>query len=184
MKIGYARVSTQDQNLSFQIEELEKAGCRKIFKEKVSGVHSKRIELEKMIEQLREGDQVIIYKLDRLARSTKELLNICDKINEAGASFKSLSESWADSGSAGGKMILTIFAGIAEFERELIIERTSAGRKLAMKNGIEFGRPKKFSSEQKAAVRTLVDNGSSVKQVAETFKVHPATIYRILQSTS
>ena len=184
MKIGYARVSTQDQNLSFQIEELEKAGCRKIFKEKVSGVYSKRIELEKMIEQLREGDQIIIYKLDRLARSTKELLNICDKINEAGASFKSLSESWADSGSAGGKMILTIFAGIAEFERELIIERTSAGRKLAMKNGIEFGRPKKFSPEQKAAVKTLVDNGSSVKQVAETFKVHPATIYRILQSTS
>ncbi|WP_343642323.1 recombinase family protein [Chryseobacterium sp.] len=80
-------------------------------------------------------------------------------------------------------MILTIFAGIAEFERELIIERTSVGRKLAMKNGIEFGRPKKFSSEQKAAIKTLVDNGSSVKKVAETFKVHPATIYRILQST-
>ena len=81
-------------------------------------------------------------------------------------------------------MILTIFAGIAEFERELIIERTSAGRKLAMKKGIEFGRPKKFNSEQKEAVKTLIDNGSSVKQVAETFKVHPATIYEILQSTS
>lgn len=94
-----------------------------------------------------------------------------------------MSESWADSGNAGGKMILTIFARIAEFERELIIERTSAGRKLAMKNGIEFGRPKKFSSEQKEAVKkNLIDNGSSVKQVAETFKVHPATIYRILQS--
>lgn len=180
MKIGYARVSTQDQNLSFQIEELEKVGCKKIFKEKVSGVHCKRIELEKMIEQLREGDQVIIYKLDRLARSTKELLNICDKINDTGASFKSLSESWADSTSPGGKMILTIFAGIAEFERELIIERTSVGRKLAMKNGIEFGRPKKFTSEQIDAVKTLINNGSSVKQVAETFKVHPATIYRIL----
>ncbi|KQT35595.1 resolvase [Chryseobacterium sp. Leaf405] len=181
MKIGYARVSTKDQNLDLQIKQLENAGCKKIFKEKISGIHSKRIELDKMIEQLREGDQIIIYKLDRLARSTKDLLNICEKINEAGASFRSLSESWADSISPGGKMILTIFAGIAEFERELIIERTSAGRKLALQNGIEFGRPKKFNSEQKAAVKTLIDNGSSVKQVAETFKVHPATIYRILQ---
>lgn len=184
MKIGYARVSTQDQNLNIQLQELEKEGCKKIFQEKISGVHSKRIELEKMMEQLREGDQVIIWKLDRLARSTKELLNICDKINHAGASFQSLSESWADTSSPGGKMILTIFAGIAEFERELIIERTSAGRKLAMKNGIEFGRPKKFNSEQKEAVKTLINNGTSVKLVADTFKVHPATIYRILQSTS
>lgn len=136
------------------------------------------------MEQLRKGDQVIVYKLDRLARSTKELLNICDKINEVEASFKSLSESWADSTSPGGKMIFTIFAGIAEFERELIIERTSAGRKLAMKNGIEFGRPKKFSPKQKVAVKTLVNNGTLVKLVADTFKVHPATNYRILQGKS
>ncbi len=133
------------------------------------------------MEQLREGDQIIIWKLDRLARSTKELLNICEKINYAGASFQSLSESWADSSSPGGKMILTIFAGIAEFERELIIERTAAGRKIAQKNGVEFGRPSKFSTEQIDAIKTLINSGSSVKQVAETFKVHCATIYRILQ---
>lgn len=182
MKIGYARVSTTEQNLEVQVTELGKAGCEKIFREKVSGATMVRPELLKMLEQLRTGDQVIIWKLDRLARSTRDLLNICDQIAERGAGFRSLSETWADTTTPGGKMILTIFAGIAEFERELIMERTSSGRKAAQKRGVRFGRPTKLGDDQREAVKGMIENGKSVQVVARTFKTHPATIYRILAS--
>lgn len=123
MKIGYARVSTEDQNLSLQLDALKKAGCERIFKEKVSGVLRDKPELSKLLEHLRKGDTVIVWKLDRLARSTRELLDTMETIGEAGAKFQSLSEPWADTTSAGGKLIMTVFAGIAEFERDLIRER-------------------------------------------------------------
>lgn len=180
MKIGYARVSTTDQNLEIQLEELKKAGCEKIYKEKVSGTHLKRPELLRMLEQLRHDDQVIVWKLDRLARSTRDLLAICDLIAGSKAGFRSLSETWADTTTSGGKMILTVFAGIAEFERDLIVERTSSGRLAAQKRGVKFGRPLKLDSNQIDAIKSLLEKGNSIKTVAETFKTHPATIYRIL----
>lgn len=180
MKIGYARVSTTDQNLEIQLEELKKAGCEKVYKEKVSGTHLKRPELIRMLDQLRQDDQVIVWKLDRLARSTRDLLAICDQITGSKAGFRSLSETWADTTTPGGKMILTIFAGIAEFERELIVERTRSGRQAAQKRGVKFGRPQKLGSDQIDAIKSLLEKGNSVKKVAETFKTHQATIYRIL----
>lgn len=180
MKIGYARVSTTDQNLSIQLEELKKSGCEKIYKEKISGTTMSRPELKRMLDSLREGDVVIVLKLDRLARSTRDLLAICDQIAGNKASFQSLSESWANTTTTGGKMILTVFAGIAEFERDLIIERTSSGRKAAQKRGTKFGRPVKLDATQRESIRSLIESGTSIKKIAQTFKTHPATIYRIL----
>ncbi|MBF0549565.1 MAG: recombinase family protein [Deltaproteobacteria bacterium] len=178
MRIGYARVSTEDQHLHLQLEALQKAECSRIFKEKISGKTRDRLELERMLDQLREGDTVVIWKLDRLARSTRDLLEIVEKIKEAGAGFQSLSEPWADTTSHAGRMILTVFAGIAEFERELIRERTRAGREVAKGRGVRFGRPRKLNEEQKALTGRLLQEGKSVKQVAQTFGVHVSTVYR------
>ena len=135
MNIGYARVSTLDQNLDLQMQALRKAGCKKIFREKVSGASRERPEFQRMLEQLRDGDTVIVWKLDRLARSTRDLLETMETIREAGARFQSLSEPWANTTTHAGKLIMTVFAGIAEFERDLIRERTSAGREAAQAAG-------------------------------------------------
>ena len=144
MNIGYARVSTLDQNLDLQMQALRKAGCQKIFREKVSGASRERPEFQRMLEQLRDGDTVIVWKLDRLARSTRDPLETMETIREAGARFQSLSEPWANTTSHAGKLIMTVFAGIAEFERDLIRERTSAGREAARRRGIHSGRPQKL----------------------------------------
>lgn len=179
MNIGYARVSTSDQNLDLQLEALKKHDCQRVFQEKASGAHRRRPELERLLDQLRAGDTVVVWKLDRLARSTRDLLEIAETIRVAGASFRSLSEPWADTTSHAGKMIMTIFAGIAEFERDLIRERTSAGRSAAQKRGVRFGRPSKLNEEQQALAHRLIREGKAVRDVAKTFKVHPATIYRM-----
>jgi DNA invertase Pin-like site-specific DNA recombinase len=126
MKIGYARVSTLDQNLDLQLQVLKKAGCRRIFQEKLSGSNRHRPEFRRVLDHVREGDIIVVWKLDRLARSTRDLLETMETIREAGGRFQSISEPWADTTSHSGKMIMTIFAGIAEFERDLIRERTSA----------------------------------------------------------
>ena len=139
MKIGYARVSTQDQKLELQLKALKKAGCQKIFREKVSGFNRQRPEFQRMLDQIRPGDVIVVWKLDRLARSTRDLLNTMDTINEAGGKFLSVSEPWADTTTHAGKMIMTIFAGMAEFERDLIRERTGAGREAAKQRGVRFG---------------------------------------------
>jgi DNA invertase Pin-like site-specific DNA recombinase len=179
MKIGYARVSTQDQNLDLQLRALKKAGCRKIFQEKVSGAARARPELQRMLEQLREGDVSVVWKLDRLARSTRDLLETMETIREAGARFQSLSEPWADTTTHAGKMIMTVFAGIAEFERDLIRERTTAGRKAAIQRGVRFGRPPKLNSDQRKLILRLLDEGEGVGELARSFNVHTATIYRL-----
>jgi DNA invertase Pin-like site-specific DNA recombinase len=131
VKIGYARVSTQDQKLDLQLKSLKKAGCQKIFREKVSGFTRQRPEFQRMLDQIRPGDIIVVWKLDRLARSTRDLLNTIETIDEAGSKFQSISEPWANTTTHAGKMIMTIFAGIAEFERDLIRERTGAGREAA-----------------------------------------------------
>jgi DNA invertase Pin-like site-specific DNA recombinase len=178
MYIGYARVSTEDQNLTLQLQALEQAGCQRIFREKFSGATRQRPELTRMLEQIRDGDAVIVWKLDRFARSTRDLLEIADTIAKAGAGLKSLSEPWADTTSPAGRMVLTVFAGIAEFERALIIERTGSGRVAAMKRGVRFGRPVRLSSEQTSLAKRLLDEGRSDKEVAKTFGVNRSTIYR------
>lgn len=181
MKIGYARVSTEDQRLTLQLEALKQAGCGKVFREKVSGAYRDRPELNRMLDQLRDGDVVTVWKLGRLARSTRNLLEIVEAIRQAGARFQSISEPWADTTTHAGKMIMTIFAGIAEFERDLIRERTGAGRTDALKRGVRFGRPKKMNEEQRELAKRLLKEGKSVREVARTFSIHPATLYRMTQ---
>lgn len=137
-----------------------------------------------MLDQIREGDTIVVWKLDRLARSTRELLETMETISEADACFQSLSEPWADTTTYAGKMIMTVFAGIAEFERELIRERTAAGREAARSRGVRFGRPRKLNSEQEQLARRLISEGKPVSEVAKTFNVHTATIYRLSDAQS
>lgn len=180
MKLGYARVSTKDQNLENQLERLEKEGCEMFFEEKISGASKKRPELEKLLSHLRKGDVLVVTKLDRLARSTSELLRIAETISEKSAGLQSLDEPWANTTTPAGKMIMTVFGGIAEFERSLILSRTQEGRKQALARGVAFGRPGKLKSEQKEVVRQLISEGKSISAVARSFNVHQATIYRCL----
>ena len=183
MKIGYARVSTTDQNLDLQLTALKEAGCSRIFQEKISGAKKDRPELQRLLDQLRSGDVIVVWKLDRLARSTNHLLELVEYIRVAEASFCSLSEPWANTTSHAGKMIMTVFAGIAEFELDLIRERTSAGRISAKQRGIRFGRPKKMNEEQKLLAKRLLEENKSVSEIAKTFNVHKATIYRLTNVT-
>ena len=180
MKIGYARVSTREQSPEIQLSRLADAGCEMFFEEKVSGVARRRPRLEAMLEQLRKDDVVVVTKLDRLARSTIELLRITEVLNEKSAGIQSLDEPWADSTSPSGKMIMTVFGGIAEFERSLILTRTQEGREAAKARGVAFGRPSKLKNDQKKLVLELVNTGKSISAVARTFNVHPATIYRCI----
>ena len=183
MKIGYARVSTFDQNLDLQLRALGKAGCKKVFQEKISAGKRERPQFQRMLDQIRAGDTIVVWKLDRLARSTRELLETMESIREAGGRFQSISEPWADTTTHAGKMIMTIFAGIAEFERDLIRERTSAGREAAQKRGVRFGRPRKLTVDQAKLAQRLVFEGKSVTDIARTFNVHVATIYRLTDNT-
>ena len=159
---------------------LETQECKRIYQEKISGVKKYRPELEKLLEQLREDDTVIVCRLDRLARSTHDLLDIAERIEKAGAHFYSLAEPWANTTSHAGRMLMTVFAGIAEFERDLIRERTSAGRMTAKSRGVKFGRPQKIRTEHKALIDHLLSEGKSIKEIALTFSIHPSTIYRNL----
>jgi DNA invertase Pin-like site-specific DNA recombinase len=182
MKIGYARVSTLEQNLDLQLQALKKAGCRRTFREKISAGNRNRPEFQRMLDQIRTGDTIVVWKLDRLARSTRDLLETMETIQQAGGKFQSLSEPWADTTTHAGRMIMTIFSGIAEFERGLIRERTSAGREAARKRGVRFGRPRKLTPEQENLARRLVSEGKAVRELAVAFKVHAATIYRLASS--
>jgi len=182
MKIGYARVSTEDQNLEIQYRELKSAGCTKIFQEKISGTKKQRPELAKALEHLRENDTFIVWRLDRLARSTRDLLEITETIKEANADFLSISEPWANTTSHAGRMIMTVFAGIAEFEKDFIRDRTGLGREAAIKRGVKFGRPLKINEEQLTLISRLLAEGKSIKELAKTFSVHPTTIYRALEA--
>ena len=163
--MGYARVSSVEQNLDLQLRALEKAGCKKIFREKASGAKRERPQFERMLDQLRAGDTIVVWKLDRLARSTRHLLETMEAIRTASAKFQSLSEPWADTTTHAGKMIMTILAGIAEFERDPIRERTSAGREAAQKRGVRFGRPRKLSVDQQRPARRLVLEGKAVSEM-------------------
>jgi DNA invertase Pin-like site-specific DNA recombinase len=179
--LGYARVSTDDQDLTLQRAALKEARCKKIFEEKVSGAKRDRPQLARLLDQVRDGDVVVVTRLDRLARSTRDLLEIAEQLKDADAGLRSLAEPWADTTSPAGRMVLTVFAGIAEFERTLIHQRTSSGRLAAKQRGVRFGRPPRLTAEQVALGRRLIEEGTSVRQVVRSIlKCHPATLYREL----
>ena len=181
MRLGYARVSTDDQALDRQRERLQEAGCERLFEEKISGARRDRPQLARLLDQLRKDDVVVVTRLDRLARSTGNLLEIAAAIRAKDAGLQSLAEPWADTTSPAGRMVLTVFAGIAEFERELIRQRTDEGRQAARRRGVTFGRPAKLRPDQRELVARLLQEGRAVSEVARTFNVHPATIYRCIE---
>lgn len=183
MLLGYARVSTDDQNLSLQRVTLRAAGCRRLYEEKALGAKRDRPELAQLLGQLQDDDVVVVTRLDCLARSTRDLLDVAEQIKEAKAGLRSLAEPWADTTMPAGRMVLTVFAGIAEFERTLIHQRTSAGRVAARQRGVRFGRTPKLGSEQIALARKLVDEGRPVREVAGVLKRHRATLYRALDAS-
>lgn len=180
MMIGYARVSTDDQDLRLQRAALKEAGCMRTFEEKISGARRDRPELASMIGHLRADDTVVVTRLDRLARSTRDLLDIAETLKEAGAGLRSLAEPWADTTSPAGRMVLTVFAGIGEFERALIHQRTSSGRVAAKARGVRFGRPPRLTPDQVALGKRLVNEGMSVREAAKLLECHHATLYRAM----
>jgi DNA invertase Pin-like site-specific DNA recombinase len=177
---GYARVSTRDQDLAGQLAELQAAGCGNIFKEKASGARTDRPELAKAIRRLDAGDVLVVTRLDRLARSTRDLLNILDAVGKAGAGFKSLKDTWADTTSPHGRLMLTVLGGLAEFERELIRARTGEGRKRAKERGVRFGRPRKMTPHQRQEALQRLAAGETQADVARTYNVDATTIGRLL----
>jgi len=180
---GYARVSTNDQTLASQDAQLHAAGCAKVYSEKVSGARSDRPELAKLLRRLQQGDVLIVTRLDRLARSTRDLLNILDAIGKAGAGFKSLADIWADTTTAHGRLMLTILGGLAEFERELIRARTSDGRARAKAKGVKFGRPSKLTPHQRQEAIARLNAGETLVDIARSYNVSHPTIYRLQPSS-
>jgi DNA invertase Pin-like site-specific DNA recombinase len=179
MIIGYARGSTNDQDLSSQLDQLKQAGATKIYKEKISGARSDRPELAKLMRLLNYGDVLLVTRLDRLARSTRDLLNVLDAVSNAGAAFKSLSDQWADTTTPHGRLMLTVLGGLAEFERELIRARTGEGRKRAMAAGVKFGRPRALSPHQQAEILKRRANGETLSVLAASYGVNRKTIMRL-----
>jgi DNA invertase Pin-like site-specific DNA recombinase len=176
---GYARVSTQDQNLSAQLEALRKAGAQKVWREKISGARSDRPELAKLMRALGNGDVLVITKIDRLARSTRELLNLIAAIDEAGAALKSLGDPLFNTSNAQGRLLVAVLGAVAEFERELIRERTGEGRKRAKAAGVRFGRPTKLSVFQAAEAFKRRGAGEAYSTLAASYGVSVSTISRL-----
>ncbi|WP_106754594.1 recombinase family protein [Pannonibacter carbonis] len=179
MIYGYARVSTEGQTLEAQLDALRAAGAEKIFQEKVSGAVTNRPQLVKLLATLQPGDLVLITRLDRLARSTRDLLNALDRISSAGAGFRSLAEVWADTTTAHGRLMVTVLGGIAEFERELIQARTREGRTRARERGVAFGRPGKLTPHQKREALARKAAGEPVREIARSYAVSHSTISRL-----
>jgi DNA invertase Pin-like site-specific DNA recombinase len=170
---GYARVSTNGQDLAAQEAELMAAGCAKVFKEKVSGAKTDRAELAKVIRTLEPGDVLVVTRLDRLARSTRDLLNVLATVSEHEAGFRSLKDSWADTTTPHGRLMLTVLGGLAEFD--LIRARTGEGRKRAKDRGVRFGRPSALTANQRQEALQRLANGNAQADVARTFNVSQAT---------
>lgn len=182
MLIGYARVSTDDQDTAAQTTSMGKAGCERIFTEKASGGRWDRPELAKALAQLRAGDVLVVWKLDRLSRSLKDLLTIIERIDAVQAGFRSLTEA-VDTTTPAGRMMMQMVGAFAEFERAMIRERTRAGLDAARSRGRYGGRPSKLTQLQQEEARRMVESGEkSAADVARLFKVHPSTVSRLLES--
>lgn len=180
MRIGYARVSTQEQDTQAQITALTEAGCERIFQEKASGGRWDRPELNRLLCQLRKGDVVVVWKLDRLSRSLKDLLLTLEKIETAGSDFQSLTEA-INTGTPAGRMMMQIVGSFAEFERAMLRERTRNGLLAARKDGRVGGRRPKLTPRQQQEVIQLVNSGQkTAADAARLFNVHPSTVARLL----
>ena len=179
MRLGYARVSTNGQDLAGQVADLQAAGCSKIYREKVSGAKTDRPELAKLLRALEPGDVLIVSRLDRLARSTRDLLNVLDVVAKAGAGFRSLKDTWADTTTPHGRLMLTVLGGLAEFERELIRARTGDGRSRAKARGVKFGRPPKLTAHQRQEALQRLARGETQADIARTYNVDATTIGRL-----
>ncbi|MBN7314763.1 resolvase [Mycobacteroides abscessus subsp. massiliense] len=184
MLIGYARVSTVEQSTGLQLDALNAAGVEQVFvDEGISGSVSSRPELDKCLSVLRKGDTLVVWRLDRLARSLKNLLELVESLSNSGIHLRSLTEA-IDTSSASGRLILSVFGALAEFERSLIIERTQAGLAAARSRGAKIGRPTAMTAGQVEQARTLVGAGHRVGDVARTLGVGRSTLYRVLGEVS
>ena len=181
MQIGYARVSTIDQHPEMQLDALKKAGCEKVFKDEgISGATTKRPGLVRCLKSVQEGDRLTVWKLDRLARSLRDLVSIMEDFNQRGVQFRSLTEE-INTSTPGGKLVFHIFAALAEFERALIIERTREGMKAARARGVRAGRKRKLTRQQIEHAKKLIDQGEYRQEVADLLNVSRATLYRTLE---
>jgi DNA invertase Pin-like site-specific DNA recombinase len=183
MLIGYARVSTQDQSLELQREALVKAGCQKVHEDKVSGTRTDRPGLAKAMELLREGDTLVVWKLDRLGRSVKQLVDLVGELHKQGIQFKSLTDA-IDTGTPSGRFFFHVMASLAEMERELIIERTRAGLDVARQLGRKGGRKPKMTESKIESARKLLASGVPAKDVAKNLGVSVPTLYRWVPATA
>lgn len=181
MIIGYARVSTAGQNLDGQCDNLRQAGCERIYSEKISGAKAQRPELERMLDALREGDTVVITELTRLGRSVKELFVIIERVHEAGASIKSLRETWLDTTTPQGNLLFTIFAGLSQFERDLIRQRTKSGLEDARARGRKGGRPKASSGKVETALKMYDSKLHTIEEITVATGISRSTLYRAIK---
>ena len=181
MLIGYARISTQDQKLALQLDALKAAGCKKVYKDTASGVKEDRKGLLEAIEYARKGDCLVVWKLDRLGRSLKQLIEIITRLNDAGIGLKSLQES-IDTTTSGGELIFHLFGSLAEFERDIIRERTQAGLTAARARGRKGGRPRIMDAKKiQLAKAMLKDKNNSIADICRTLTISKATLYRYLR---
>jgi len=180
MNIGYARVSTEDQTLALQSDALKASGCEALYEEHASGKNTERPELENCLKALRSGDTLYVWRLDRLGRNLADLVQIVNMLEEKGIGFVSITEQ-INTTSSSGKLVFHLFAALAEFERNLIRERTMAGLKAARARGKVGGRPSKLSEKDKAMIRALMaDPANDVGEIAKRFGVHRSTLYRLI----
>jgi DNA invertase Pin-like site-specific DNA recombinase len=184
MIVGYARVSTDGQTLDAQQAALRSAGAERVFAEKESGVKTERSALAKAVSSLGSGDQLLVTKLDRLARSTRDLLNTLDAISKAGAGFRSLGDPWADTTTPHGKLMVTVLGGLAEFERHLILARTAEGRKRAQARGVKFGRKPKLTPHQIREAITRKAAGEALVEIGRSYNVSHSTISGLKTTTT
>jgi DNA invertase Pin-like site-specific DNA recombinase len=179
MIYGYSRVSTDGQTLDTQIAALRASGAEKVYSEKQSGTKTDRAALARVLAGLESGDVLMVTRLDRLARSTRDLLNVLATVSERGAGFRSLSDPWADTTTPHGRLMLTVLGGLAEFERSLILARTSEGRTRAMARGVKFGRKPKLTQHQIAEAIRRRDAGEVLTEIGRTYNVSHSTISRL-----
>ena len=184
MKIGYVRVSKEEQNEQLQIDALEKYGCEKIFQEKISGTAKNRVEFERMKEVIRKGDELVVWDIDRLGRTTLELIMFVDELNHNGILFKSLSQSLIDTTTETGEFVFKLFALLAEHERKRLIRRTKAGQEAARARGRMGGRPKGLSSHYQEIAPLVISayrEQRSIREIMKAFKIpSTTTVYKIL----
>lgn len=182
MKIGYKRVSTQNQKLDRQTDLLNDFGVERIYEEKITGTKRERKELDKMLEQLRPNDIVVVTDLTRLSRSTKDLFEIVEIIESKGAGIKSLKESWLDTTTPQGKLLFTIFAGLSQFERDLTAQRTKEGLASAKARGKKLGRPNKYQEKKDTILNMYNSNDYSINDIITATGISKTSLYRLVNA--